>query len=166
MNTRKIVLICSFSLGGLTGSAFAQVDSTLAATSPTVSVIAGTKLTAELTVRIEPGWHISSLTTPDGGPVKTKINLGKGQPFKMTGKIDAPEPMRHHSDAFGVDVETYEGEVVFTLPLEATGPVAADQALAVEITYQVCSDEKCQLPHTEKLTAPIVLKYKDEKRHN
>ena len=53
----------------------AQVRSTLAADAVAGPVKAGEKLSARLTVAIEPGWHIASITQADGGPVRTEIAL-------------------------------------------------------------------------------------------
>jgi len=117
------------------------------------------KLSAKLTVAIEPGWHIASLTQPDGGPVRTEIALAEGQSFKLAGPIQGPKPRVEHSEAFGIDVETYEGTVVFTLPLAVTEAGKREDAkarrLTVEITYQACTDETCLLPKTERIAAQV-----------
>ncbi len=133
----------------------AQVRCTLVAG----PVAADGKLSARLTVAIEPGWHIASLTQPDGGPVRTEIALADQQPFKLADPIKGPKPRVEHSEAFGIEVETYEGTVVFTLPLLATEEVSEDIAkarpLTVEITYQACTDETCLLPKTERISCDI-----------
>ena len=113
------------------------------------------KLSAKLTVEIDPGWHISSLTQPDGGPTRTEIGLAKDQPFKLAGPITGPKPHVEPSAAFGVDVETHEGLVEFVLPLVATQAVPAGTKLTVEITYQACTDENCMLPETRQATATL-----------
>jgi len=158
MKTLKLLGVCLATLIACAVSR-AQADATLTAESPT-PLAAGTRFTAKLAVRLDPGWHISSLTTPDGRPVRTEIAVTKGPPFKLAGKIEAPEPMRRHSGAFCVDVETYEGEVVFTLPLEAAAAIKSDTPLAVEITCQACPEENCMLPRTDKVKATIALKAK------
>jgi thiol:disulfide interchange protein DsbD len=156
---KKIHVLFFLLLAGiLSVRVLAQAEAALAAQADAPVLSAGTKVTAKLRVRMDPGWHISSLTTPDGGPVRTVIALTSGTPFKLAGKIQAPEPIKRHSEAFGVDVETYEGEVEFTLPLEATAAVKPDTPAAVEITYQVCSEENCLLPRTDKLKATVSVK--------
>jgi len=146
----SLVMFCLATLG-----LQAQVRCTLVAG----PVGADGKLSAKLTVAIEPGWHIASLTQADGGPVRTEIGLAEGQPFKLAGPIQGPKPRVEPSEAFGIDVETYEGTVVFTLPLLATEEVSEDIAkarpLTVEITYQACTDETCLLPKTERIAAQV-----------
>ena len=137
----------------------AQVRSTLAADAVAGPVKAGEKLSARLTVAIEPGWHIASITQADGGPVRTEIALADKQPFKLAGPIQGPKPRVEHSEAFGSDVETHEGTVVFTLPLVATEDLSPDvlkaRPLAVEITYQACTEETCLLTKTERISCEI-----------
>jgi thiol:disulfide interchange protein DsbD len=136
-------------------SCSAQVECTLAVDQPPKPLKAGEKINAKLTVEIDPSWHIYSLTQPDGGPVRSELTLSKGQPFKLAGKIDAPDPDVQHSDAFGINVESYQGEVVFTLPLQATDSVPPGTKLQVEFTYQACTEETCNLPKTQKVEAAI-----------
>lgn len=82
-------LILSVLLLGLTTLGLqAQVRCSLAAE----AVGADGKVSARLTVAIEPGWHIASLTQPDGGPVRTEIALADQQPFKLAGPIQGPKP--------------------------------------------------------------------------
>ncbi|MBX3748744.1 MAG: hypothetical protein KF897_01495 [Opitutaceae bacterium] len=58
-------------------------------------------------------------------------------------------------------METYEGTVIFTLPLLATEEASEDKArarpLTVEITYQACTDETCLLPKTERVSTEMNL---------
>lgn len=136
-------------------SCSAQVECSLAVDQPAHPLKAGDKVTAKLTVEIDPSWHIYSLTQPDGGPVRSELVLSKGQPFKLAGKIDAPDPDVQHSDAFGINVESYQGEVVFTLPLQATDAVPPGTKVLVEFTYQACTDENCNLPKTVKVEAVV-----------
>lgn len=111
--------------------------------------------TARLVVVIEPGWHISSLTQPDGGPVRTTIEIPADQPYRLAGPIKAPEPHKEHSAAFDLEVQSHEGTVEFLLPLKKNPAAknAGPTKLTVELTYQACTDETCLLPKTDKVTA-------------
>lgn len=107
---------------------------------------------ARLTVVIDPDWHISSLTQPEGGPLRTTIAIPPNQPYRLAGKISGPPPHSEHSDVYDLEVQTYEGTVEFVLPLEknpeSKGLPATE--FAVEITYQACCGETCRLPETER----------------
>jgi hypothetical protein len=113
----------------------------------------GKSAVAKLTVMIEPGWHIASLTQPDGGPVRTTISIPKNQAYRLAGDIKFPEPHKEHSAAFDIEVQTHEGSVDFLLPLEPNPEAkSADPSkLIVELTYQVCNDETCLLPKTDTI---------------
>lgn len=110
---------------------------------------------ARLTIVIEPGWHISSLTQPDGGPLRTTVEIPRDQSYRLAGKISGPPPRTEHSPVFDLEVQTYEGRVEFVLPLEKNPAAkgASSTSLTVEITYQACSDETCLLPQTDRITA-------------
>jgi thiol:disulfide interchange protein DsbD len=139
----------------LAGTTHAQVMCSMALAAPANALKAGDRFTAKLTAEIDPGWHIYSLTTPDGGPFRTVIEVPEGQSFKIAGKIAAPSPDVEHSAAFGVDVESYGGSVVFTVPLEAVKPIARGTKVALAITYQACTEENCMLPKTSRVEAVV-----------
>jgi thiol:disulfide interchange protein len=135
----------------LAATAAAQVRSSLS-----VDPGSATKQpSARLTVVIDPDWHISSLTQPEGGPFRTTIEIPPDQSYRLAGKISAPPPHTEHSAEFDVEVQTYEGRIEFVLPLEknpdAKGPRTT--TLTVRITYQACSGETCRLPETERIAA-------------
>ena len=110
---------------------------------------------ARLTLVIEPGWHISSLTQPDGGPLRTVIGVPKDQRYRLAGKISGPPPHTEHSPVFDLEVQTYDGRVAFVLPLEKNPDAkkSSSTGLTVEITYQACRGETCLLPQTDRITA-------------
>lgn len=147
---RLVLLYVTLALGSAPAIQ-AQVRATLTANAPAAVLPAGTTFTVQLTVEIEPGWHIASITQPDGGPVRTEITLAKGQPFKLYGLIAEPKPRVEHSAAFGIDVEAHEGSATFTLRLEATAEIPAGTELTVEFTYQACTDETCLFMQTDKV---------------
>src|SRR5262249_35868470 len=76
---------------------------------------AGAALTAEVTAKIEDGWHLYSLTPIENGPRPTRILLPAAQAFELTGKIEAPEPLAGTDPNFGIEVEYYEESVSFKL---------------------------------------------------
>ena len=111
--------------------------------------------TARLTVVIDPDWHISSLTQPEGGPLRTTIAIPPDQPYRLAGKISGPPPHTEHSAEFDLEVQTYEGRVEFVLPLEKNPRAKSPPTtkLTVEIRYQACNGETCRLPETERIAA-------------
>ncbi len=118
----------------------------------------GKKFDARLVAKIEDGWHVYGLTKIPGGPIPTQITLTTGQPFSLAGVIGGPVPIVDRDSAFGVDVEYYEGEADFTLPIKVdpkTRP--GTRELEVSVRFQVCSGSMCLRPQTVKRTAPVTI---------
>jgi DsbC/DsbD-like thiol-disulfide interchange protein len=121
-----------------------------------LKVVAATKgaLTAELTAKIEDGWHLYSLTPIANGPRPTRVTLPVEQAFELAGEIDAPDPFVETDPNFGVEVEYYEESVTFKLPLKRRAGRDGDKLL-VEARYQTCTKRLCLPPKTVKLEADV-----------
>lgn len=116
---------------------------------------AGDKLSARVQAAIGGGWHIYSLTQPDGGPVPTSITIGDGA-FKAAGSARSETaPHREMDENFGVATETYTGGAVFTLPVITGAAQTGAETLTVSIRYQACNDSICLPPKTVKVSAPV-----------
>jgi thiol:disulfide interchange protein len=105
----------------------------------------GTKLLARLTARIDPGWHLYSLSTPKG-PIPTTVRLLEN-PAVAGYQTYQPRPIVDFDENFKLDTETFEKEIVFVFSIElkrdaSAGPVE----LAVETRYQACDVRQCLLP--------------------
>jgi len=111
-------------------------------------------MTAELTAKIEDGWHLYSLTPIANGPKPTRITLPAAQAFELAGEIEAPDPFVGTDPNFGIEVEYYEESVTFKLPLKRRdGP--GGEKLLVEARYQTCTSQLCLPPKTVKLEAEV-----------
>jgi thiol:disulfide interchange protein DsbD len=68
-----------------------------------------------LVANIDKGWHMYSQTTPDGGPIPTKVTVAKNplitttNGFKENGKLE-----QKYEPLFGVNVRQYSDKVEFT----------------------------------------------------
>ncbi|HKQ78366.1 MAG TPA: protein-disulfide reductase DsbD N-terminal domain-containing protein [Blastocatellia bacterium] len=111
-------------------------------------------LAAELTAKIEDGWHLYSLTPIADGPRPTRITLPPEQAFELAGKIEAPDPFVETDPNFGVEVEYYEESVTFKLLLKRRAGFSGDKLL-VEARYQTCTNRICLPPKTVKLEADL-----------
>ena len=112
------------------------------------------ELYAELTAKIESGWHLYSLTPMTGGPRPTRISLPREQPFELAGQIEAPDPFVEKDPNFDLEVEYYEEQVTFKLPLKRL-PGVAGEKLLVETRYQTCTSKLCLPPRLIKLEAEV-----------
>lgn len=103
---------------------------------------------------LQPGFHIYSLTLPEGGVdglgIPTRVEAGPG--------LDATAPARSAVDSIllripelGVTLPVYpDGAVDILLPVEEDHP---DDS-AVVVTYGACSDDVCLLP-VRDLSVPV-----------
>jgi thiol:disulfide interchange protein len=109
---------------------------------------AGSFVTLKLTAKLEPGWHLYSLTTPPGGPIPTTAKL-VDNPAVEGFKLYQPKPERKFDPNFNLDTETFENEAVFwivaNLKKDASGPVD----LTTQVRYQSCDDKQCLPPKTK-----------------
>ncbi|MDQ6706319.1 MAG: protein-disulfide reductase DsbD N-terminal domain-containing protein, partial [Acidobacteriota bacterium] len=114
----------------------------------------GGKVLGHLTAKIDPGWHLYSLSTPPG-PIPTTIKLADQKAIERF-RILQPKPVRKFDPNFNADTETYEAQADFLIELELRKDAPAG---VIEITaeprYQVCSDKSCIPPVTRKATATL-----------
>lgn len=119
-----------------------------------VKPVADGKLYAELTAQIESGWHLYALTPMTGGPKPTRITLPREQAFELAGQIEAPDPFVEKDPNFDMEVEYYEEQVTFKLPLKRL-PGESGNKLLVETRYQTCTNKLCLPPKLIKLEAEV-----------
>jgi DsbC/DsbD-like thiol-disulfide interchange protein len=125
---------------------------------PTAAVKAGARFTLKLTADVQEGWHLYSLKPMAEGPIPTRIWIAEGQPFALAGAIQAPPPQVQQDPSFGIEVELYEGEAVFSLPVRvAAGTPPGAQKLVVSAAYQSCNNKLCLPPKTVKVDVPVTV---------
>ena len=121
-------------------------------------VKAGALFHVKLAAKVQEGWHLYSLKPMADGPIATRIWIGDGQPFSMAGGIRAPEPQVMQDPTLGMEVELYEGEALFTLPVKtAAGLQPGSHTLVVSASYQSCNDKLCLPPKTVKVELPVAI---------
>jgi thiol:disulfide interchange protein DsbD len=130
------------------------VQWTLAAEHPTAAP--GSKIVARLAAKIDPGWHVYSLTTPQG-PIPTTLQLADN-PAVAGYRVYQPRPVATYDPNFNVDTETFENQAVFLVVVElkkdiGDGPVE----LAVQSRYQACNAKQCLLPVRKTATARLMV---------
>jgi hypothetical protein len=125
---------------------------------PAASVKPGARFTVKLLAAVQDGWHLYSLKHMMEGPIATRIWIAEGQPFSLSGAVRAPEPRVMQDPSFGMEVELYEGEAVFTLPVRvAPGTAPGAQKLVVSASYQSCNNKLCLPPKTVQVEVPITI---------
>jgi thiol:disulfide interchange protein DsbD len=123
---------------------------------PPHAIKPGSKFTVRLVAQVHQGWHMYSLKPAAEGPVPTKVWVPDGQSFLTAGIIKASDPQLVQDPSFNMEVETYEGEASFTIPLRvAVSTNAGSQVLLVNASYQSCNNKICLPPKTVKVSLPI-----------
>jgi hypothetical protein len=124
---------------------------------PDKPVKAGAQFTVKVVAAIQEGWHMYGLKPVADGPIPTRIWLPEGQPFQLAGRIQAPPAQTLQDPSFGMEVELYEGEASFTLPVKAGAGAAGSKTLVVSASYQSCNDKMCLPPKTVKVEVPVAV---------
>jgi thiol:disulfide interchange protein len=125
------------------------------------SLKTGDKFKATVKASIDGDWHLYSVDQPEGeGPRPTKITIADGQPFKISGKITAPEPTVKFDPQFAANSRFFNKAVDFSFPVEAAGEARADD-LKIKVFFQVCNDTQCIPPKAVLIT---LAGFEDEKK--
>ena len=122
----------------------------------TASVAPGGKFSGKLTAKIDPTWHMYSMTTPKGGGLPTVIKVD--DPALAGMKVYQPKPEKKFDPNFNVDTERYEGEVVFLVDVELAKTAAAGSlSVPLLIRYSACTDKECLPPRKVTAAAAITV---------
>ena len=150
-------VMLAFVLAASLGAAADPVAWKVAA-APAAAVKAGARFTVKVTAEVQEGWHLYSLKPMAEGPIATRIWIAEGQPVTLAGAIAAPAPQVQQDPSFGMEVELYEGEAVFSLPVRVgAGASAGAQKLVVSAAYQTCNNKLCLPPKTVKVEVPVTV---------
>ncbi|TWI85847.1 disulfide bond corrector protein DsbC [Lacibacter cauensis] len=120
----------------------------------TAKKIADKTYEIHLAAKLEEGWHIYSQSSPEGGPLPTKIVFSKNPLIMLQGKIREEGKMEiYHEDVFDVDVYSYNNKVDFVqlVKLKAN----AKTSINGSVEFMACSNGKCLTP--EKVTFSLKL---------
>jgi DsbC/DsbD-like thiol-disulfide interchange protein len=120
-------------------------------------VKAGGRVNVKLVANIQAGWHLYSLKPIADGPVPTRIWIAEGQPFSLASSVQAPEPTVAQDKTIGMEVEFYEGETPFSLPVKIAAGTSGAQTVTVSASYQSCNDKLCLPPKTVKVQLPLTV---------
>src|SRR5690348_12832854 len=81
-------------------------------TSEEPRVLPGETIPLRLTAKMQEGWHLYSLTTPAGGPIRTKASLASNSAIEKW-VMYQPTPEKKFDANFNLDTETFGHEAVF-----------------------------------------------------
>jgi thiol:disulfide interchange protein DsbD len=114
----------------------------------------GSKILGHLTAKIEPGWHLYSLTTPRP-PIATTAVLADN-PAVAGFKVYQPQAVVKLDPSFNVNTETFGEAVTFLFEIELKKDAPAGPAeLTAQVRYQCCNDTMCLPPKRKTAVASI-----------
>ncbi|HLK18348.1 MAG TPA: protein-disulfide reductase DsbD domain-containing protein, partial [Bryobacteraceae bacterium] len=114
----------------------------------------GSKILGHLAAKIEPGWHLYSLTTPRP-PIATTAVLAES-PAVAGFKVYQPKAIVKLDPSFNVNTETFGEEVTFLFEIELKKDAPAGPAeLTAQVRYQCCNDTMCLPPKRKTAAATI-----------
>lgn len=108
-----------------------------------------------MTTTIENGWKIYSQTTPDGGPLPTKITFAKNPLVLLGGKVKEVGELHKMSEpAFGVDVFYFSNKVDFVQIVKLKKP-GQKTSLSGTVVFMVCDENQCLPPDELEFNIPL-----------
>jgi thiol:disulfide interchange protein DsbD len=103
------------------------------------------KYEVKLIAMVKNPWHIYSTTTPDGGPLPTKISFTKNPLTVLDGKIKEVGKLEtHFEEVFDVDTKYFNNKVEFVQVVNVRGNAKTNVAGSVE--FMACNDKECLPP--------------------
>ena len=112
----------------------------------------GDRVTFTVTAKLQPGWHLYKLTKkqPETGPRQTELDLFNTAGLKPVGDWKPSKELIKKKEAAFPElefVESYEGEVSFSIALEVPADATAgEKTLQVQAFYQLCNAANCSIP--------------------
>lgn len=107
-----------------------------------------------MTANLEPGWHVYSQSTPDGGPVPTTISFAKNPLVSLNGKAkEVGKLEQRFEELFGVDVKQFSNKVSFVQTIQVKGKVKT--SLTGNVEFMTCNDRECLPPTTQKFSIAL-----------
>ena len=119
-----------------------------------VSMKSPTEGTVTVRAIIPEGWHIYGMHMPEGGPKATSLDFAGSTGVEFAGQTKAePAPTKGRDEAFGEELEWWEGRVAFTRRFRVTD--AAKARINLKATYMSCSGTNCLPPRSENISVPV-----------
>lgn len=122
------------------------------------SVKPGSKAKILITASIDPGWHLYSMTQPEGGPRPTKITIDENPLLEISAAVLQPAPKKLQDPNFGIVTETFETQAVFTVPVKiSASPAIGSQVIPIKFSFQACDERQCLRPRTKTVEVKLTI---------
>jgi thiol:disulfide interchange protein len=125
-------------------------------TSEVTKVPPGSSLPLHLKAKFQEGWHLYSLTTPQGGPIPTTAELAENLGVKSS-TLYQPPPIRQFDKNFNLDTETFEKEVDLPLKINLAPDAKGTVELVANVRYQACNERQCLPPRKKTASFAVAI---------
>ena len=148
---KKIMFLCMLLTAILTSSA-QIVDPIKWNTS--VKMDNDTEGTVTLDALIEDGWHLYSLSLPEGGPNPTTITFDEVEGIVFTDEVTPSRPAKEQVDMmFHLKLGWWDADVSFTRNFKITQP--GSHKITGTVSFQGCNDQTCVMPKKESFSLMV-----------
>ncbi len=142
---------------------------TISASTSSEKVKKGQEFTITLKVNLTKGWYIFSLSeqiNSEGiGPTTTEIIADDRFYIIQKNKFKAPKTKNKFDEGFEMNLDYYDGEVIFSIPAIAKKDINFDSDRPlISFYYQLCTDGKCIPPEETKILIHKSLEKSQEKK--
>lgn len=104
--------------------------------------IEGNKYEITINASIDQGWHLYSISLPEGGPIATTFTFKQTPDFKLVGKVkELTKSTTEHDAIFNLDLSFFAKEATFSQVVELVN--ASSTEINGNIEYQACFSDKC-----------------------
>jgi thiol:disulfide interchange protein DsbD len=118
----------------------------------------GDRVTLEVTVEFQPGYHTYAIEQPDLKAVATKITLDSDAPLQLSGTWTESPPHGKFDDVLKALINTHEGKATFSHELVVPGDAAVgEHMVSGSIKLTVCDATGCLPPKDEPFEATVVV---------
>lgn len=108
-----------------------------------------------LKAMVDEGWHIYSQSTPEGGPLPSKISFSKNPLVVLDGKVKEDGDMKvYYEPAFDVEVYAYADKVDFVQVVKLKSNAKTKVNGSVE--FMACMEGKCTAPMKQPFSVVVV----------
>lgn len=115
----------------------------------------GDLVTLKIRMKLSTGTHTFSTTTPFSQP--TAIDLADSTGIELVGELESDQkPKEVFEKDFGGNVETLEGEVLWSQKLKLTSTAVEKPMIRGGLHFQICNEGSCKQV-TEKIEIPIAV---------
>lgn len=152
----------AFASASLTTALFKSKHAKFSLSPETLTLKPGEQTTVKLTMTVDAGWYTYGLVPhkdKDGfGPQATEIAVAPPSVLTVAGKIKAPKPKQKFDQGFQIDIDYYEGEITFLVPVKAASTLASGKHTAtLTVSSMTCDSERCLPPADDDLTLTVIV---------